>query len=61
MRKIFYQQPHVIVREISPELMQGGGGIVINSGEEPLPGDDSDAKFNDFDDDKGFSDNIWED
>ncbi len=58
MRKIIYQQPHVIVRIINPEeLLQ----ITINSGEEPLPGDVTDAKFNDFDDDNDFSDNIWED
>ena len=60
MRKIIYLQPHVIVRIINPEdLLQvidvsnGGGGI---------PGEDADAKYNDFEDDEDdFSGGIWED
>ena len=61
MRKILYQQPHVIVRVINPEeLLQ----LEINSGEEPITGEEGEAKFLDFDDadNYGFnSDDIWED
>jgi hypothetical protein len=58
MRKIIYQQPHVIVRIINPEeLLQ----ITINSGDDPIPGDDADAKYKDFDDDDDISSSIWED
>lgn len=62
MKKILYQQPHVIVRIISPEeLLQIGVNSDPNSG---IPGDDSDAKFHDFDEDDQFgtkSNDIWED
>ena len=61
MRKIIYQRPHVIVRVINPEeLLQ----VVIDSKQPPVPPEESDSKFNHFDDDDDYgfnSDDIWED
>lgn len=59
MRKIIYQQPHVIVRIINPEeLLQ----VVIDSQSDPITGEEGEAKFHDFDDDdNNFSGDIWED
>ena len=59
MRKITYLQPHVIVRIINPEdLLQQ---IEVSTGT-GYPGDDADAKYNDFEDDEDdFSGGIWED
>lgn len=58
MMKKDYKHPYVVVHCIRPEeLMQIG----INSDEDPIPGDDADAKDYEFDDDKDFSSNIWED
>ena len=63
MRKIIYQQPHVIVRIINPEELLQGIGVNSDPGS-GVDGPGADAKFQDFDDDEndGFnSSNIWED
>lgn len=62
MRKILYQQPHVIVRVINPEELLQGEGIGVSG--TPIGGPDADAKSNGFDDDDEYnyrSDDIWED
>ena len=61
MMKKNYKQPYVIVHCIKPddllqviEISNGGGG--------GIPGEDADAKYNDFEDDEDdFSGGIWED
>ena len=64
MKKILYKQPHMYVRVINPEeLLQGPGVGVVSNPDSGIPGDDADAKFNDFEDGNEFfnSDDIWED
>ena len=49
------------MRIINPEeLLQ----ITINSGDDPVPGDDADAKYHNFEDEDNYgvsSSDIWED